>query len=63
MVKNLPNKVGVAGDAGSIPGSGRCPEGGNVHPLQYSYLKNPMDKGAWQAAIHGVTKSQTQVRD
>ena len=47
-----------AGGTGLIPGSGRSPGGGNCNPLQYSYLENPMDKGAWQATVHGVTKSQ-----
>ena len=53
MVKNLPAN---AGDAGSIPGLGRSPreENGNQH--QYSCLGNPMDSGAWQATVHGVTK-------
>ena len=46
-----------AGDLGSIPGLGRSPGGGQ--PLQYSCLENPMDRGAWQATVHGVTKSQT----
>ena len=46
-----------AGDAGSIPGSGRSPGEGNGNPLQYSCLENPMDKEAWWAAVHGVTKS------
>ena len=45
-----------AGDAGSIPGSGRSPGGGNGNRLQYSYLGNPMDRGAWQATVHGVAK-------
>ena len=45
-----------AGDAGLIPGSGRSPEGGHGNPLQYSCLENSMDRGAWQATIHGVTK-------
>ena len=44
------------GDLGSIPGSGRSPGGGNSHPLQYSCLENPMDRGAWQATVHGVAK-------
>ena len=47
-------------DEGSIPGSGRSPGGRNGHPLQYSCLKNPMDRGPQPAALHGVTKSQTQ---
>ena len=42
-----------AGDPGSIPGSGRSPGEGNGHPLQYSRLENPMDRGAWQATVHG----------
>ena len=47
------------GDPGSIPGSGRSPGGGHDNPLQYSGLGNPMDRGAWWATVHGVTKSQT----
>ena len=45
-----------AGDAGSIPGLGRFPGEGNCNSLHYSWLGNPMDRGAWQARIHGVTK-------
>ena len=56
MVKNLPAN---AGDAGMIPGSRRSPGEGNGHPLQYSYLGNPMDKGAWLATVHEATKNQT----
>ena len=56
MIKNPPAS---ARDASSIPGSGRSPGGGNGNPIQYSCLGNPMDKGAWQATGHGVTKSQT----
>ena len=48
-----------AGDPGSIPGLGRSPGEGNGNPLQYSCLENPMDRGAWWATVHGVTKSQT----
>ena len=48
-----------AGDLGSIPGSGRSSGEGNGNPLQYSCLENSMDGGAWQAAVHGVPKSQT----
>ena len=51
------------GDPGSIPGSGRSPGEGNGNPLQYSCLENPMDGGAWWAAVHGVTKSWTQLSD
>ena len=43
-----------AGDPGSIPGSGKSPGEGNGKPLQYSCLENPMDRGAWQAIVHGV---------
>ena len=53
MIKNQPAN---AGDAGSIPQSGRFPGEGNGNPLQYSCLENPMDRGAWQATVHGVTK-------
>ena len=45
-----------AGDVGSIPGSGRFPGEGNGNPFQYSCLENPMDRGAWWATIHEVTK-------
>ena len=45
-----------AGDLGSIPGSGRCPGGGNGYPLQYFCLENSMDRGAWQATVHGVAR-------
>ena len=47
------------GNLGSVPGSGRSPEEGNGNPLQYSCLENSMDRGAWQATVHGVAKSQT----
>ena len=53
VVKNPPAN---AGDTGSIPGSGRSPGEGNGNPLQYSCLGNPMDRGAWQATVHGVAK-------
>ena len=55
VVKNLPAD---AGDAGSIPGSGRSTGEGNANPLQYSCLGDPMDRGAWQATVHGVAQSQ-----
>ena len=48
------------GDLGSIPGSGRSPGEGHGNPLQYSCLENPLNRGAWWAMIHGITKSQTQ---
>ena len=49
-----------AGDAGFIPRSGRSPRVGNGNPLQCFHLENPMDRGAWQATVHMVAKSQTQ---
>ena len=49
------------GDLGSIPGSGRSPGEGNGNPLWYSCLENPMDGGAWWAAVHGVAKSRTRL--
>ena len=55
VVKNLPVN---AGDEVSISGSGRSPGEGNGHTLQYSCLGNPMDRGAWQAAVHRVAKGQ-----
>ena len=62
MVKNLPANAGDTGVLGSIPGSGRSPGGGHGNLLQYSCLKNPMDRGACWATVHGVTKSQTQLK-
>ena len=50
-----------AGDLGSIPGSGKSPGEGNDNPLQYSCLEIPMDGGAWQAIVHEVAKSWTQL--
>ena len=58
MVKNLPAK---AEDLGSIPGSGTSPGDGHGNPLQHSCLENPMDRGVWQATVHGVTKSWTRL--
>ena len=54
-------KAGDIRDAGSIPGLGRSLGGGHGSPLQYSCLENPMDRGAWRAAVHRVTKSQTRL--
>ena len=62
MVKNMPANVGDKGDAGSVPGSGRSPGGGHGCPLQYSCLENPMDRGAWEATVHRVTKNQTKLK-
>ena len=59
MVKNPAVNAGDIRDVGSIPGSGRSPGGGHGSPLQYYSLKNPMDRGAWQAPVHGVAKSET----
>ena len=50
-------------DTGSIPRSGKIPKEVNGNPLQYSCLGNPMDRGAWRATVHGVTKRQTCLRD
>ena len=52
-----------AGDPSSVPGLGRYPGEGNGYPLQYSGLDNSMDRGAWWATVHGVTKSQTRLSD
>ena len=52
-----------AEDQGSIPGLKRPPGERNGNPLQYSFLENPMDGGAWQATVHGVAKSQTRLSD
>ena len=60
VVKNLPAYAGDMRDKSSIPGSGRFPGRGHGNPLQYSCLENPMDRGAWWAPVHRVTKSQTQ---
>ena len=59
LVKNLPIDAGDARDSASIPGLGRSPGGGHGNPLQYSCLENPMDRGAWWATTHNITKSQT----
>ena len=62
VVKKLPANVGDIRDIGSIPGSGRSPGEGHGNPLWYSYLENPMDRGAWWATVHGVTQSWTQLK-
>ena len=59
VVKNLPANARATGDVGSIPGLGRSPGGGHGNPLQYSCLKNPIERGAWWATVHRVTKSWT----
>ena len=53
--------AGDTGDAGLIPGSGRSAGGGNGNPLQYSCLRNPMDRGAWWATVHGVAKESDMI--
>ena len=56
VVKNPPPKAGGARDTGSIPGLGRCPGIGNGSPLQFFCLEDSMDRGTWQALVHGVAK-------
>ena len=61
-VENPPASSGDVTDLDSIPRSGRPPGGGHGNPHQYSCLKNPMDRGACQTTVHGVTKSQTRLK-
>ena len=63
MVRNLLANAGHAGDNGLIPRLEQYPGVGNGNSLQYSCLENPMDRGAWQATVHGVAKSLTQLND
>ena len=58
VVKNPPANTG---DAGLIPGPRRSPRGRNGNPLQYSCLKNPMDRAAWKDSVYGVTKGETHL--
>ena len=62
VVKNPLVNAEDIGDLGSIPELGRFPGEGNGNPLQCSCLENPMDRGAWRATVHRVTKSQTQLK-
>ena len=62
VVKSLPANVGDIRDAGSIPGLGRSPGGGNGNPLQYSCLENRMGRGAWPAIVHRIAKSRTRLK-
>ena len=62
VVKNLPAMQVDIRDPGSVPGPGRYPEEGNGNPFQYSCLENPMDRGAWWAAVHGVAQSGTRLK-
>ena len=57
VVKSLSAKAGDIRGVDSIPGLGRSPGGGHGHPLQYSCLENPMDRGVWQVTVHGVAES------
>ena len=57
MIRNLLANAGVARDTGSVPVLGKSPGGGNGNPLYYFCLENPMDRGAWQATVHGVKES------
>ena len=59
VVKSPPANAGNIKDVSLIPGSGRSPGGGQGNSLQYSCLENPMNRGAWWAIVHRVTKSQT----
>ena len=59
MIKDPPASAGDIKDVGLIPMSGRSPGRVRDNPLQYSSLEDPMDRGAWWATVHGVTKSQT----
>ena len=59
VVKNLPADAGDTTDMGLIPGSGRLPKSRKWQPIQYSCRENPMDRGAWWAAVRGVTKTRT----
>ena len=59
MVKNFPAKAGDIRNTGSIPGLGRSTGEGNGKPFQYSCLENPIHRGAWNTAMHGVTESDT----
>ena len=63
VVKNPPANAGDKRDMGSAPGSGRSPGEENGNPLQYACLGNPMDGGAWQDSVYGVTKGQTRLSD
>ena len=59
VVKSSPANAGDIRDVGLVPELGRSPGGGRGNLLQYSCLENPMDRGAWQAIVHGVTKNWT----
>ena len=63
VVKKLPASAREVRDTALIPGSGRSPGGGNGNPLQDSCLEDPMDREGWRAAVHGVAKHWTRLRD
>ena len=63
VVKTLPANAGDAGDIGLISRFRRSPGEGNGTPLQYSCLENPMDGGAWKAAVHGIAEGRTRLSD
>ena len=58
LIKNMPASAGDTRDMGSTPGLGKSSGEGNGNPRQYSYLENPMDRGAWSATVHGTAKRQ-----
>ena len=62
VIKNLPANAEDIRDVGSVPGSGRSSGGGHGNPLHYSWLENPIDRGAWQATVHSFAKSWTQLK-
>ena len=62
VVKNMPLNAGNVTNAGLTPRLGRSPGRTHGNPLQHSYLENPMDRGAWGAAVHGVTENQTRLK-
>ena len=62
VVKNLPANAGDTGDTSSVPGSRRFLGRGNGNPLQYSYLENTMDRGAWRAPVHGPRQSRDSIQ-
>ena len=63
VTQDSEESVCSVGDVGSIPGLRRSPGEGNGYPLQYSGLENSVDRGAWQATVHGAAKSRTQLSD
>ena len=62
VVKNLPPNAGDLRKTGSVPGLGRSSGGGHDNSFQYSYMKNSMDRGTWQATVHEVTKSWARLK-